>query len=92
MINGTSPIEGKQVYDIMSGYGRIIAVEPDESFVVEFAKKRQIRFSAGGYLGNMRRIYWDNPIVVEPTADDKNWQTFLTVARAIYELIKGIRK
>lgn len=91
MINGTSPIEGKQVYDIMSGYGRIISVEPDESFVVEFSKKSKLRFSSGGYLGNQRRIYWDNPIVVEPTATDKNWQVFLSVARQIYNLIKEIK-
>lgn len=36
MINGSVPVVGKQVYDMNLGYGKIISVEPDMAFVVDF--------------------------------------------------------
>lgn len=89
MINGTAPIVGRQVYDIVLGYGKIISVEPDNAFVVGFGTSKQLRYSSGGYVGNTRRVYWENPIVVEPSANDKKWQAFVRIARIIYETLSG---
>jgi hypothetical protein len=91
MINGAEPVVGKQVYDMNLGYGRIIAVEPDLSFVVDFGASRRQRFSTGGFVGNIRRIYWENPVVVEPMADDTSWQTFVSVARQMYQMVRTLR-
>lgn len=91
MINGTSPVVGKQVYDMNLGYGKIISVEPDESFVVDFGAGRRQRFSTGGFVGNIRRVYWENPVVVEPMADDTSWQTFVSVARQMYQMVRKLR-
>lgn len=88
MINGTAPIVGRQVYDIVLGYGKIISVEPDNAFVVGFGATKQLRYSSGGFVGSTRRVYWENPIVVEPNADDKKWQAFVRVARIIYNTLK----
>lgn len=91
MINGSVPVVGKQVYDMNLGYGKIISVEPDMAFVVDFGGNRRQRFSAGGFVGNIRRVYWENPVVVEPMADDTTWQTFVNVARQMYEMIRRIK-
>lgn len=91
MINGTVPIVGKQVYDMNLGYGKIISVEPDMAFVVDFGAGRRQRFSTGGFVGNIRRVYWENPVVVEPSADDAGWQTFVTIARQMYQLVRKAR-
>lgn len=91
MINGTAPVVGKQVYDMNLGYGKIISVEPDLSFVVDFGAGRRQRFSTGGFVGNIRRVYWENPVVVEPMADDASWQTFVSVARQMYQMVRTLR-
>lgn len=91
MINGTSPVVGKQVYDMNLGYGKIIAVEPDDSFVVDFGARRLQRFSTGGFVGSIRRVYWENPVVVEPMSDDVSWQTFVSVARQMYQMVRKLR-
>jgi hypothetical protein len=91
MINGTAPVVGKQVYDMNLGYGKIISVEPDLSFVVDFGAGRRQRFSTGGFVGNIRRVYWENPVVVEPMADDTSWQTFVSVARQMYQMVRKLR-
>lgn len=91
MINGTAPIIGRQVYDMNLGYGKIISVEPDMAFVVDFGAGRRQRFSAGGFVGSIRRVYWENPVVVEPMADDKTWQTFVNVARQMYQMVRKLK-
>ena len=91
MINGTAPVVGKQVYDMNLGYGKIISVEPDLSFVVDFGAGRRQRFSTGGFVGNIRRVYWENPVDVEPMADDTSWQTFVSVARQMYQMVRKLR-
>lgn len=91
MINGTAPVVGKQVYDMNLGYGKIISVEPDLSFVVDFGAGRRQRFSTGGFVGNIRRVYWENPVVVEPMSDDTSWQTFVSVARQMYQMVRKLR-
>ena len=91
MINGSVPVVGKQVYDMNLGYGKIISVEPDMAFVVDFGGNRRLRFSAGGFVGNIRRVYWENPVVVEPMADDTTWQAFVNVARQMYAMIRRIK-
>ena len=91
MINRTAPVVGKQVYDMNLGYGKIISVEPDLSFVVDFGAGRRQRFSTGGFVGNIRRVYWENPVVVEPMADDTSWQTFVSVARQMYQMVRKLR-
>lgn len=93
MINGAEPKIGAKVYDILLGYGRIQSVEPDMSFVVSFSSGRQSRYSKGGYIGMSRRIYWDNPIIVEPSYEDAVWQTFMDMARSMYNLLRsGVKK
>lgn len=92
MINGKEPSVGATVYDIQKGTGKIIQVEPDLSFVVDFGGGSNLRFSSGGYVGNSRRVYWNNPVVVEPSANDETWATFVTISKAIYQLLQTIRR
>lgn len=92
MINGTAPYDGAQVYDIMLGIGKIVLVEPDQSFIVKFSDGSKKRFSTGGMSGTTRRIYWKNPIIVEPTHDEMSWTTFIKMSRILYELLSSVRK
>jgi hypothetical protein len=91
VINGTAPKIGAQVYDILLGYGKIQSVEPDMSFVVTFSGGRQSRYSKGGYIGTSRRVYWDNPIIVEPACEDPVWGTFTDMGSKMYALLNTIK-
>lgn len=90
MISGAEPILGRQVYDINLGYGEIISVEPDMAFVVDFGSRRKQRYSTGGFIGNVRRVYWDNPIVVEPGPDEVNWLAFVEITRKLYSMVRRL--
>lgn len=73
LINNESVRVGDRVYDIVHGYGQVL----DTSFnniVVRFDGGIRVAYDKYGYYGGKRRLYWHNPIVVEPTKDDKLWQ------------------
>ncbi|ENG6450353.1 hypothetical protein ABU536_003703 [Escherichia coli] len=92
MINGVAPYVGAQVYDIQQGYGRITQVEPDMSFVVDLGGGRVLRYSKGGYVGNSRRVYWKNPVIVEPVDNDRTWDTFTAMAKSLRNMLNdGIK-
>lgn len=91
MINGKIPYVNAQVYDIQQGFGTIVQVEADGAFVVDFKGGRVLRYSTGGYVGRSRRVYWNNPIIVEPEDDDKEiWASYVGVAKTIYGLLRGL--
>ncbi|HGB9753262.1 hypothetical protein [Escherichia coli] len=92
MINGVAPYVGARVYDIQQGFGTITQVEPDMSFVVDLGGGRVLRYSQGGYVGNSRRVYWKNPIIVEPVDDDRTWDTFVTVAKSVRAMLVNADK
>lgn len=74
MISNETAVVGDRVYDIVQGYGQIV----DTAFgdiVVRFDNGIRITFDKTGSYGGVRRLYWHNPIVVEPTKDNKLWQT-----------------
>lgn len=84
-INGVLPSAGDIVYDILRKYGTIVHVESDYSFTVEFATGARQRYSSGGLIGGCRRIYWKDPVIVDPTKDSENWDTFTDIAQTIYQ-------
>ena len=92
MINGIAPYVGASVYDIQQGYGTIFQVEPDMSFVVDFGSGRVLRYSKGGYVGNSRRVYWKNPVIVEPVDDDRTWDTFVTIVKSVRSMLTSAIK
>lgn len=74
MISNEYATVGDRVYDIVQGYGQIV----DTIFgdiVVRFDNGVRITFDETGSYGAVRRLYWHNPIVIEPSKDNKLWET-----------------
>lgn len=90
MINGNLINVGDRVYDKNNGYGRVIDVERDQSFTVSFSKTGNKRFSQGGHFGKERRIYWHDPMVVDPMKNKALWTAFCTITRVIYDLLNTL--
>lgn len=74
MISNENAEIGDRVYDVVQGYGRIV----DTAFgdiVVRFDSGVRVAFDKTGSYNGVRRLFWHDPIVVEPTKDNKHWQT-----------------
>lgn len=91
LITGTLPEVGMRCWDKIKGYGTISLVEPDGSFTVTFPDTNRFRYSAGGYVGQARRIYWHDPMTVEPPHDTMLWEFFNRGARELFELMEKSR-
>lgn len=90
MINGKAVSVGDRVYDKNNGYGRIVDVERDQSFTVQFSKTGNKRFSQGGHFGKERRVYWHDPMIVDPMKNKALWTAFCTITKVIYELLNNL--
>lgn len=87
MISNENAVVGDRVYDIVQGYGQIV----DTAFgdiVVRFDNGIRITFDKTGSYGGVRRLYWHNPIVVEPTKDNKLWQTMRDCLLSIHSYLR----
>lgn len=87
MISNENAVVGDRVYDIVQGYGQIV----DTAFgdiVVRFDNGIRITFDKDGNYGGVRRLYWHNPIVVEPTKDNKLWQTMRDCLLSIHSYLR----
>lgn len=91
LITGTYPEVGMKCWDKIKGYGEIAYVEPDGSFGVVFPDNNRLRFSAGGYVGNTRRVFWHDPMTVEPPYDTVLWEFFHRGSRELFELMEKSR-
>lgn len=87
MISNENAVVGDRVYDIVQGYGQIV----DTAFgdiAVRFDNGIRITFDKDGNYGGVRRLYWHNPIVVEPTKDNKLWQTMQNCLLSIHSYLR----
>lgn len=86
MLSDENAFIGDRVYDVVHGYGKIV----DTAFgdiVVRFDSGIRITFSEGGFYAGVRRLYWHNPVVVEPTKDNKLWQTMRECLLSIHSYL-----
>lgn len=87
MISNENAVVGDRVYDIVQGYGQIV----DTAFgdiVVRFDNGIRITFDKDGNYGGVRRLYWHNPIVIEPTKDNRLWQTMRDCLLSIHSYLR----
>lgn len=87
MISNENAVVGDRVYDIVQGYGQIV----DTAFsdiVVRFDNGVRITFDKDGNYGGVRRLYWHNPVVIEPTKNNKLWQTMRDCLLSIHGYLR----
>lgn len=86
-INNEIVAVGDRIYDVVQGYGKVV----DTSFgdiVVRFDNGIRITFDNTGSYGGTRRLYWHNPVVIEPTKDDKFWKTLRECLLSIHSYLR----
>ena len=87
MISNENAVVGDRVYDIVQGYGQIV----DTAFgdiAVRFDNGIRITFDETGSYGGVRRLYWHNPIVIEPPKSRAMWDTLEMCLNAIHSYLR----
>lgn len=82
LLNGETLKLGDSVYDILHGYGVVDSVNRDGSFAVKFSEGVTQFYSRGGFIGPKRRIYWRDPITIDPPKRERFWRIYVTSAKA----------
>lgn len=90
MINGYVVEVKDRVFDITKGWGTVYAVGEDQSFDVDYGGGSKQHFSTGGFFGTYRRIYWDNPIIIDPPKKASWWEQFVKLVKQIAETFTGM--
>lgn len=86
-INGENVSVGDKVYDVTQGYGDVISTMYD-NIQVHFKTGVRISFDSTGHYAGVRRLYWHNPVVIEPSKDNHLWQSLANIMSTVYNLLK----
>ena len=65
MMDGDTPQPGDSVHDLLVGHGFVEHVNSEGSIIVRFGQ-RTMQYTAAGHYGSIRRLYWEDPVVVIP--------------------------
>lgn len=76
------------VYDVSNGSGTVTAVT-EKTIEVLFANGRRITFNQHGSINGIRRLFWHNPIFLDPPKDFSMWQKITYSVINIFRLIKN---
>lgn len=87
MINNENVTANDRVYDIVQGYGTVLDTTFNE-IAVRFDNGIRIAFDKNGSYAGVRRLYWHNPVVIEPTKDNALWETLKACLLSIHGYIK----
>lgn len=75
---------GDKVYDVAKGYGSVVSTQFNE-IQVRFNDGQRITYDSVGKYAGVKRLYWHNPVVIEPTKDNKLWGTLVNCLKSIHQ-------
>lgn len=85
MLDGVQLSIGDTVYVLGIGYGSVHSVSSDGSFKVKIGRSIQ-EYRDGGMIGNVRKVYWHDPLFIVPPKDATLWAAFKEQSLYNYEL------
>lgn len=65
------------------GDGLVTSISSDGSFEVKLGNGK-VNVRKGGYIGNVRKVYWHNPMIVVPPKDEQLWTNFVRLSQNDY--------
>lgn len=80
-------VSPKQLVHVLAlGAGQVTKVFPDGSFDVKIGGYGEPHFTPDGCLGqsDVRRVYYQDPIVIEPPDNPRLWAAFKRLAAVVY--------
>lgn len=89
MLDGVEVNVNDTVFVLGIGYGTVSSVSADGSFKVKIGRGTQ-EYRDGGMLGNVRKVFWHDPLFIVPPKDATLWATFKEQALYNYSLMVRI--
>lgn len=85
MINGTTPVVGDLLFDIMRRATCTVVRSTPQGLTVDFgAGVGTMNVNTDGTTAaGVRRLYWQDPILVEPQKNDPNWNAYRTILEVV---------
>lgn len=87
MLNNENVLVNDRVYDLTQGYGTVVDTAFNE-IAVRFDNGTRIAFDSTGHYAGTRRLYWHNPVVIEPTKDNALWEMLKACLSSIHSYVK----
>jgi hypothetical protein len=84
---------GDSVYVFGFGPGTVARILPDNGgFVVSIPGRGEKHFTVDGCIGvgTDRRVFFQNPIFIDPPKNQKIWNTYVTLATQLFTLISQL--
>ena len=77
MLNGSPVNVGDTVYILGIGTGRVVGTDESGGFSVQAGGRGTLYYRDGGMVGNARRVYWHDPVFIDPPKDLNLWTAFM---------------
>lgn len=84
MLDGYPVNVGDSVYVLGIGSGTVTSINSEGGFSVKTGNG-EIYYRDGGYIGNQRRVYWEDPMIITPPKNRKFWKAFVAVTKVLYQ-------
>lgn len=91
MLDGYPVLIGDTVHILGIGAGQVVSVNADGGFTVRTGSG-DAYYRDGGFIGNQRRVYWADPMIVVPPKNRRLWRAFISVATVMYKQLETVLK
>lgn len=85
-LNNENVSINNRVYDLTQGWGVVIDTTFND-ITVRFENGVRISFDSTGHYGGIRRLFWHNPIVIDPPKNNKLWKTLQDCIISVYNYL-----
>lgn len=89
MMDGAEVHIGDTVYVLGIGAGTVSSVRDDGGFTVKTAGG-EAYYRAGGFVGNQRRVFWHDPMIIVPPKDNRLWETYKAMTKNVYAMLEKL--
>ena len=90
MLNGSPVNVGDTVYILGIGTGKVVGTDESGGFSVQAGARGTLYYRDGGMVGNARRVYWPDPVFIDPPKDLNLWTAFMDSAKGLYSSIRNM--
>ena len=76
------------VYVLGVGAGTVTSITADGGFTVKTGNGEAF-YRDGGYIGNQKRVFWADPMIVTPPKNSRFWRAYVHMAELLFKEAKA---
>ena len=89
MLDGSPVAIGDSVYVLGIGSGTVTSVNVDGGFTVR-AGSGEAYYRDGGFIGNQKRVFWADPLIITPPKNRRLWRAFVQIATLLFAKVEEV--